>query len=90
MADYEKDPRYLDLRAFRWFATGEPLPERDLIAYVGTVQHNGLVFHLFEVKLSEEDLVRQATTEAGNRFPSHYMRQEYLAFLQALLDRYKE
>lgn len=42
--------REREMRRFRVFATGEPLPERaDWAAYVGSVQDGPMVWHLYEV-----------------------------------------
>lgn len=39
-----------EVRKFRWFSTGEPMPDRASLKYVGTIQQIGgsLIFHLFE------------------------------------------
>lgn len=40
--------KYMENRDFKWYATGEPLPENPG-EYIGTVQIQSFVYHLYEV-----------------------------------------
>lgn len=35
--------------AIRIYGTGDPIPDEDALSYIGTVQYNGYIWHVFEL-----------------------------------------